>query len=157
PPLPSCNVNGGTANGKGAGMRIVGITLLVVGLAGCGKASLPHEGKSVAQLRRMLDDAQPRVQAQGALGLSLHGPEAREAVPRLTDLLASADSLVRQQAALALGKIGPDARAAVPALEGTLGDADWAVRRQAALALGGIGEGASRKALEKLKRDPNTL
>jgi HEAT repeat protein len=123
----------------------------------CGPRGLPHENRSVGQLRRMLESADPRVQAQGALGLSLHGSGAREAVPRLIELLSSSDATVRQQAALALGKIGAAAREAVPALEGSLGDDDWALRRQAALALGSIGDPKARPALEKLRRDPNKL
>src|SRR5262245_1386245 len=85
-------------------------------VAGCGPSAMPHEGKSVAQLRRMLDAPDAQVQAQGALGLSLHGAEARPAVPRLIELLDSHQPLVRQQAALALGKVGPEASGAVEAL-----------------------------------------
>src|SRR5262249_28679012 len=120
-------------------------------LAGCGPQPLPHEAKSVAQLRRMLDADVPRTQAQGALGLSLHGPDALPALPRLVELLGSPDTLVRQQAALALGKIGPEARAAVPSLVRALDDPQWSVRRGAALALGEIGPEAreARPALEK--------
>jgi HEAT repeat protein len=129
----------------------------VVLLCGCGRRELPHKNRSVGELRRMLDSREAREQAQGALGLSLHGPESREAVARLVELLGSPDGLVRQQSALALGKIGPAARDASPALQRALAHDDWALRRQAALALGGIGDAAARPALEKLRRDPNKL
>src|SRR5947208_10405185 len=92
------------------------LVFLLVFLLGCRQGGLPHEGKSLAQLRQMLDSKEPRVQAQGALGLSLLGAEAREAVPRLAELLESPDALVRQQSALALTRIGPDAAESVPAL-----------------------------------------
>lgn len=136
-------------------MKNLGVFGLV--LIGCGPSSLPHERRTVAELRGMLDHAEARVQAQGALGLSLHGPDASEASPRLIELLGSADPLVRQQSALALGKIGPAARAGVPALERALAHEDWALRRQAAIALGGIGDVGARKALEKVRSDRNKL
>src|SRR5581483_12126517 len=103
--------------------------------AACGGRRLPHEGKSVVELERMLHDADTNVQCQGALGLSLHGPAALPALPALKELLHSPAALVRQNATLAVGKIGPQAREAVADLTDLLSDKDWAVRRQAALAL----------------------
>jgi HEAT repeat protein len=141
-------------------MRLHGWLLTATALAvGCGTPALPHEGKSVAQLERMLQDADPAVQAQGALGLSEHGPAAKGATPALAELLRSPHSVVRQNAALALGKIGPEARAAVPALTQALDDADWPVRRHAATALGEIGPDArdALSALDKHARDPDPL
>src|ERR1700687_5605126 len=82
-------------------------------LAGC--HSKPYEGKSVADLQKMLEDPNPSVQAQGAFGLSQMGPAAEEAVPALIECLKK-ETLVRQNAALALGAIGPGASEAVPAL-----------------------------------------
>src|SRR5207245_8190866 len=119
----------------------------------------PYEGKSPAQLIRMLEDADPKVQAQGAFGLSLLGPEARSAVVVLAEKLKSTDSLVRQNTALALGKIGPDAAEAVPALVAALHDTEWSVRRQAALALGEIGPRAKAavSALQKIQAASNNL
>jgi HEAT repeat protein len=134
--------------------RWVGILVIA---CGCGPPTPPHEGKSVGQLRAMLDDTSPTVQAQGALGLSLHGEAAREAVPRLTALLDSPDALVRRQAALALGAVGPEARPAVPALVKLLRHDDWATRRQAAVALGAIGDRSVKGALEQRKDDRNGL
>jgi HEAT repeat protein len=119
-----------------------------------------YEGRSVAELVRMLDDPNPTVRVQGAQGLSEHGPEARAAVPSLVKALQSPDSLLRQHAALALGAIGPDARDAVPALITILDDPEWSVRRQAVLALGAIGPAARRSAavLQRLRTsDPNSL
>src|SRR6266566_2123771 len=75
----------------------------------------PYEGKSVAELERMLRDPNPTVQAQGAYGLSRLGSEARSAVPSLIEALKKTGA-VRQNAALALGQMGADAREAVPAL-----------------------------------------
>jgi HEAT repeat protein len=103
----------------------------------------------------MLDDPAPSANAQGALGLSFHGAEAREAVPRLTTLLESPDGLVRRHAALALGAVGTDARPAVPTLVKLLSHDDWATRRQAAMALGAIGDRSAKGALEKRKDDRN--
>ena len=57
---------------------LLGLILFV----GCGPKPLPHENKSVDQLRAMLDSDDPQKQAQGALGLSLKGAEAAPAVPR---------------------------------------------------------------------------
>jgi HEAT repeat protein len=134
------------------------LALGVIGLAfllgsGC-RSRPPYEGRSVAQLVRMLNDRSPAVQAQGAFGLSRLGPDARDAVPDLIEALKK-DSLVRQNAALALGKIGPDAREAVPALIEVLGDPEWIIRRQAVLALGQIGADAraALPALQKLQKD----
>src|SRR5690348_1208004 len=72
--------------------------LLAALVVGCGKPALPHEGKTVTQLEGMLHDADPAVQAQGALGLSVHGREAKDAAPALAELLQSPHSLVRQNA-----------------------------------------------------------
>jgi HEAT repeat protein len=120
----------------------------------------PYEGRSVAELEKMLADPNPTVRVQGAHGLSLHGAEARPAVPALAQALQSSDGLLRMQAALALEKIGPDARAAVPQLTIALNDSEWSVRRQVVLALGQIGPDA-HPALPALRRlqngDPNGL
>jgi HEAT repeat protein len=132
------------------------IVILVLA-CGCGRPAPPHEGKTVAQLRAMLDDARPAVQAQGALGLSLHREKAGEAVPRLTELLDSPDGLVRRQSVLALGKVGAEARPSLPSLVKLLNHDDWATRRQAALALADIGDPSAKPALEKRKNDANGL
>jgi HEAT repeat protein len=133
---------------------IIALTVACTLTACAGKA--PYEGKSAAQLERMLEDSKSAVQAQGAYGLSLLGPDAREAVPALIKCLKK-ESIVRQNAALALGKIGPDAREAVPALIEALRDPDWAVRRQAAIALGRMGPEArsALPILQTLARDSN--
>src|SRR5262249_37839669 len=133
---------------------------LLMAPAGCDsrpQSRLRDEGKSVAELRTMLTDSNPEVQARGAFGLSLHGPAASPAVPDLIAALKRPDALVRQNSALALGAIGPSASSAVPALTDALGDPDWAVRRQAALALGEIGPAAKTAlpALAKLDTDAN--
>ena len=107
-------------------------------LLGCGSKP-PYQGRSVAELEAMLNDPNPKVQVQAAYGLSLHGAEARPALPALTRRLHAPDALVRQQAALALGEMGAEAEEAVPGLIEALGDAEWSVRRQAAVALGKIG------------------
>src|SRR6266446_178748 len=101
--------------------RSLSLLCLIAMPLGCG-GKPPYEGKSPAQLIRMLENADPKVQAQGAFGLSLLGPAGKPAVPALADKLKSPDSLVRQNAALALGKIGPDAVDAVPALVEALHD-----------------------------------
>jgi HEAT repeat protein len=135
-------------------------TCLLLALAlGCGHKP-PYEGRSVAELRRMLSDPNPSTRVQGAYGLSQQGAKAKEAVPDLIQALQSSDVLLRAQAALALGAIGPDARGAVPALTAALDDPEWSVRRQAALALGDIGADArpAVPALHRLKDgDPNGL
>jgi HEAT repeat protein len=134
------------------------LLLLFLILLGACRAKAPYEGRGVAELERMLRDANPAVQAQGAYGLSRLGSEARSAVPALIAALKK-ESLVRQNAALALGQIGPDARDAVPALCEALGDSEWTVRRHAALALGHIGPQARQAipALHKLSRDLDPL
>lgn len=130
--------------------------MVLLGLS-CSPSTLPHEGKSVPELCRLLDQPDASAQTQAALGLGLHGPRAAQAVPRLQHLLASPDPLVRQQCALALGKIGPDARSAVPALVPLLRDPDWALRRQVALALGTIGDPSCLSELQKHQTDENRL
>lgn len=135
------------------------LALALVLAIGCGKPAPPtlrDEGKPPADLRAMLRDPDPEVQARGAFGLSRAGAEGRDAVPELIPLLKSGSALARQNAALALGAVGPDASAAVPALTEALKDSEWAVRRQAALALGLIGPAAKSAvpALKKLDADP---
>jgi HEAT repeat protein len=131
---------------------------VAAGCGGNGSATLRDEGKTVGELRAMLADPDPVVQARGAFGLSRHGPAAAEAVPDLVAKLQSPSALVRQTAALALGAVGPGA-AAVPALAAALADPEWEVRRQAAVALGGIGPGAKAAvpALRKLDADPHKV
>jgi HEAT repeat protein len=129
------------------------LAVALAAVVGC-RGRPPYEGRSVAELERMLRSDDPGVQLQGAHGLSLLGPEARDAVPALAEALKGSDSRVRQSAARALGAIGAEARDAVPALAGVLEDADWTVQRQAALALGEIGPPArsAAAALGKLGR-----
>ena len=118
--------------------------LLALGFAlalGCSHKP-PYEGRSVAELEKMLASPAPAVRIQGAYGLGLHGPEAKPAVSALVHALCSPDALLRTQAALALGKIGPDARDAVPQLIVALNDSEWSVRRQSVVALGQIGADA---------------
>ncbi|HKB35515.1 MAG TPA: HEAT repeat domain-containing protein [Gemmataceae bacterium] len=142
----------------GAYRTTIAAVVLGIVLLGC-QSQPPYEGKSPAQLQKMLRDADPTVQAQGAIGLSKLGAEARDAVPELTDLLKSPDVFARESAAMALGKVGPEAKSAVPALTAALQDPQWSVRRHAALALGQMGAEAksSRPALEKLQSDPHDL
>jgi vesicle coat complex subunit len=121
------------------------LTILIVALLvmGCGRKP-PYEGRSVAELERMLADSNPAVQVQGAFGLSR--------------LLKSTDALVRQQACVALGSIGAAAEKARPALLTALADPEWTVRRQAALALGRIGPlSAVETPLKNCTRDSNSL
>src|SRR5262249_44436568 len=68
--------------------------LLLSLMVGCGHKP-PYEGKSVAQLERMLKDGDADAQSQAAYGLSLHGPDAAKALPALVDALASPHTLVR--------------------------------------------------------------
>jgi HEAT repeat protein len=115
---------------------------------------LPYEGKTREQLEAMLKDDDPKVQAQGAYGLSMDPEMARDAVPALIEALLSPHALVREKAARALASAGPGAVAAVPALTEALHDSEWTVQRQAALALGEVGPQAvaavpALKALEQ--------
>ncbi len=136
--------------------QIWGMVLLALILPGCGRKP-PYEGRSVPELERMLADPDPKVQVQGAFGLSLKGAEAQTATPALIRALASPDALVRQQSCVALGNIGSPAEQAAPALITALTDPEWVVRRQAAVALGQIGPlSAALPPLEKCQRDPNS-
>src|SRR5437868_4434108 len=65
-------------------------SLLLISCAG----RAPYEGRSVAELERMLRDSDSAVQVQGAYGLSLLGAEARAAVPTLAEALRSKNALV---------------------------------------------------------------
>lgn len=140
----------------------VGFALAVISLAGCGRASpatLQDAGKPPAELRAMLADPDPEVQARGALGLSQIGPEAKDAVPELIPLLKSRNALARQNAGVALAAIGPEAKDAVSGLTEALKDSEWAVRRQSAMALGAIGPDAKSAlpALKRLDADPQKV
>src|SRR5262245_27096961 len=88
---------------------MAGVAALIGGCRDGTTPTLRDEGKSVGELRAMLADPDPEVQARGAFGLSRHGPDAREVVPDLIPKLKSPASLVRQNTALALAAIGPDA------------------------------------------------
>lgn len=133
-----------------------GILLLALILPGCGRKP-PYEGRSVPELERMLADPDPKVQVQGAFGLSLKGAEAQQATPDLIRALTSSNALVRQQACVALGAIGPLAEQATPALITALADPEWVVRRQAAVALGRIGPLlAAEEPLGKCRHDSNS-
>jgi HEAT repeat protein len=124
---------------------------LALALSAC-SSKLPYEGKSVAELEKMLKDEDPKVQARGAFGAGREPDKARQLVPALRGALASKDALVREYAAQALGQAGPGAAEAVAALTAALSDPEWTVQRQAALALGKIGSRAQSAvpALEKL-------
>jgi HEAT repeat protein len=138
-------------------MRWSGVALILALASSSGCGSRPgFEGKSVAELEQMLADADPKVQAQGAHGLSLKGAEAAPAVRSLISALKSSDVL-REYAARALGQIGHAASAAVAALTDALQSPPWTVQRQAAIALGQIGPAAKSAvpALHKLTRDAN--
>src|SRR5437588_336232 len=94
-------------------------TITTCVLAGCSSKDntpAPHENKTVKELCSMLDSEDVHKQAQGALGLSLHGDKAAEAVPRLIELLSSPQMITRHHAAIALSKVGPAARTEIPAL-----------------------------------------
>lgn len=138
--------------------RQIFVALVGFLLLGCNRG-MPYEGKSLAQLEKMLADADPRVQAQGAHGLSRLGLEAKPAVPRLIEQLKNPQAFVRQQVAIALAKIGAGASEALPALIDASRDPEWTVRRQVALALAAIGpdDPAVGKALDQLARDPDSL
>src|SRR5260370_32916039 len=82
--------------------------LILLATSGC-RSKAPYEGKSVAQLGRMLQDSDTKVQVQGAFGLSELGTQPRKAMPDLLDALKNDDAPVRQNAAVALGKIGQGA------------------------------------------------
>lgn len=129
-----------------------GLLILLI-LCGCGK-TVPYEGRTVEDLHRQLKESDANRQAQAAMGLSLHGASARQALPELVGLLQAEKPLVRQQAALALGAIGPEASEAVEPLTRSLSDGEWTVRRQAALALGKIGPAAksARLTLQRVAR-----
>lgn len=136
---------------------LISLALCMMGCRGKSPPTLQDEGKKPDELRAMLADPDPEVQARGAFALSRRGPAARDAVPELIPLLKSKAALARQNAALALATIGPDAKDAVPALTEALKDSEWAVRRQAAIALGAIGPAAKPAipGLKKMDSDPH--
>lgn len=138
-------------------IRRLFLIVLILAASGCGSKA-PYEGKKPGQLEEMLRSDDPAKQAQGAFGLSLHGPGAVTAVPGLIEACQNKDSLVRQNAILALGKIGPEARDSIPALKKALSDPDWPVQRQAALALAAMGDEATSAIpeLEKLVEQTET-
>lgn len=139
-------------------LSALGFVVLTLPVISCTAKSV-HEGKSVAELERMLRQGDSAQQAAAAFGLSQRGADARSAAPALIEALGHRDPLVRQNAALALGAIGPDASESVPALIKALGDSEWTVRRQAATALGQIGPAAKSAApeLRKRERDEHSL
>jgi HEAT repeats len=126
--------------------------------SGCGRRR-PYEGKSVAELTRMLQSDDSIKQVQGAFGLSQLGLQAKEAGPDLIIALKSNHTSVRENAALALGNISPETTIAVPALTEALRDPEMTVRRQAAVALGRLGPEAkvALPALERAGHDTDHL
>ncbi len=117
---------------------MVWLPLALLLLMGCGRKP-PYEGRSVAELERMLDDSNPTVQMQGAFGLSKHGAEARPAIPARSVRCNRPIRCCASRRRLALGQIGAADGEAVPALAAALRDPEWTVRRQAAVALGRSG------------------
>src|SRR5262245_49758229 len=95
PPSVYGKQRGGREQMRAIRPDIVTSLVLLLAAAGCGPARPPYEGKSVAELQAMLKAPLARSRAQGALGLSQHGPAAAPAVGRLTELLDDADGLVR--------------------------------------------------------------
>jgi HEAT repeat protein len=137
---------------------LVAIACLMLVDSGCSRRR-PYEGKSVAELTKMLQSDDSIKQVQGAFGLSQLGSQAKDAAPTLVAALSSSHASVREHAALALGSISPEANVAVPALANALRDSEVTVRRQAAIALGKLGSEAkpALPALEKASRDPDNL
>jgi len=127
-------------------MKRLVIAALVMHLAvvGCRSRKLPHEGKSVAELERMLATA-IRVPRRKERWAGSAWGRGRAGGPALFDGWRARTLWCDKQCALALGKIGPAARSAVPGLMRALNDPEWAVRRQAAVALGEIGPAPPRR------------
>jgi HEAT repeat protein len=101
-----------------------------------------HEGKSLAEWVKQLQDKDAAARVAAARALSILGVKATSAVPALIKATQDADSDVRNWAATALSRIGPDAKEAVPALEALLKDQVKGVRYIGANALGSIGSDA---------------
>src|SRR5579883_2072831 len=79
--------------------RNVNVMLLLMAvIAGCHRKP-SYEDKSVAELETMVRSSDRATQLQGLHGLSLLGPDARDAVPALSEALASDEPTVRAAAA----------------------------------------------------------
>src|SRR3984957_2189467 len=70
-------------------------SLLLLLIVGCGGPVPPYQGKSAAELERMLRDVNPTVQTEGAIGLARLGPQGRDAAPALIEALTGPHPLVR--------------------------------------------------------------
>jgi HEAT repeat protein len=103
-----------------------------------------HAKKFAPVLTKMLADTNEYVRFDGALGLGILGPAAREAVPGLVKmLLGEKNDWVRGIAAHTLGKIGPAAKDAIPALIRVAKEDEMdETRIDAMIALGNMGPAA---------------
>ena len=87
-----------------------------------------HEGKTVSDWIRALEDKDEETREIAASALGSIGPGDKAAVPALIQALKDRDKDVRRAAARALRKFGPAAKAGVPALIEMLKDEDRRVR-----------------------------
>lgn len=158
---------------------LMGLSLFVLALAGCGQARDPFPGARERALRgKALDDRLAAIQELGEA-------EDRRAIPALLDLLRDADPSIQVSAADALYALGDDRgypnllvilrergsrggagmaawslghrheRRGIPALIEALGAEDRDLRRVAATSLGQIGDPVAVESLGyALDRDP---
>ena len=110
------------------------------------RAAVPPPAPAVADLTRLVSDADPRVRRRSALAIGRVG--LKEGIAALTPLLADTDADVRQAAAFAIGLIAD--RSAAAALLPLLADGAPLVRGRAAEALGLIGAEDAAPAIGKM-------
>jgi hypothetical protein len=121
--------------GEMRNVALIGLHILIVGSAGCGKDP-PKEDYSVSGFVTQLKDKDPNMRYSAARSLGKFGPEAKAAIPALVESLKGDESpLVRMGAAYALGDMGADAAEALPALKQAANDRDPEVRKAAAYAV----------------------
>jgi HEAT repeat protein len=111
--------------------------LLVLGTAGCRRASTPTlaGGKPVSNWVRALQSPEPRERRAAVVKLGNVGPSEAAVLPALRSALHDADAGVRREAIVALMKFGAgSADAATELMEMREGDPDSTVREYAAKA-----------------------
>jgi len=118
-------------------MKVVALSVLALGLIGCGKATPTLAGgKPVSYWVQAIHAPDPHLRKEAVFKLGNVGATEAEALPAVTEALRDSNAVVRREAILALLKFGDEAKSAMHILTDLRQhDRDAQVRSYAAKAL----------------------